>query len=353
MALKIDTLAEFLGHGYDAVIDVRTPSEYAEDHIPGAVNLPVLSDEQRARVGTVYSRVAAFEGRKLGAAMVARNAADHIETALADMDGAWRPLVYCWRGGQRSGSFATILRQIGWRVDLIEGGYKSYRRAVQGFLYGADWPGEVVLLDGNTGTGKTALLPLLAARGVQVIDLEGLARHRGSVFGGFADGAQPSQKGFESVLAAALLAADPARPLLLEAESSTIGARIIPPALWRKMRTAPRLQVAAPVAARVGYLLDAYADIVSDRARLAETVAALKAQQGAERVARWQGLIAAGDLAALAEELVVHHYDPRYGRQRGAETAPAAWFEAARLDPAGLADLADRLADWMGGPQAP
>lgn len=349
MALKIDSLQGFHDHGFDTVIDVRSPSEFEEDHIPGAISLPVLNDEERARVGTVYSQVAAFEGRKLGAAMVARNAARHIEDALSGKDGGWRPLVYCWRGGQRSGSFATILRQIGWRVELVEGGYKSYRRSVQRFLYDAPWPGDVILLDGNTGTGKTALLPRLAARGVQVIDLEGLARHRGSVFGGFHADAQPSQKRFESLLAGALAACDPARPVLVEAESSKIGARIIPPALWQKMRSAPRLEVAAPIAARARYLLEAYDDIVADTGRLSDTVAELRPLQGAERVERWQQLIAEGALAALAEELMVHHYDPRYGRQRGGSSEPVAQFRADHLDAAGLETLADRLAAQIAG----
>jgi tRNA 2-selenouridine synthase len=341
MALRFGTLQEFLAHGFDSVIDVRSPSEYAEDHVPGAISLPVFSDAERARVGTVYKQVSPFEARKLGAAILARNAARHIEGALAQRPGGWRPLVYCWRGGQRSAAFATILGQIGWRVEVVEGGYKSYRAEVQRFLYQARWPGRVVLLDGNTGTGKTALLDRLAARGVQVIDLEGLANHRGSLFG--ATGPQPAQKGFESALAFRLSLCDPGRPLVVEAESSKIGQRIIPPALWQPMQVAPRLEVSAPVSARVAFLLEAYADIVEDRARLEEIVAALHRLQGGERVARWQAMIASGDLAGLAEELITCHYDPRYTRQRGAAEIHRS-FHAERLDAAGLDVLADRLA---------
>ena len=174
MALHFETVPDLLLHGFDEVIDVRSPAEFAEDHLPGAVNLPVLDDAERARVGTIYKQESPFLARKLGAALVARNAAAHIEGPLRDRDGGWRPLVYCWRGGQRSGSFASLLREIGWRVETVEGGYRSWRRLVVADLYERAFPARVVLLDGNTGTAKTDLLPRLAARGHQVIDLEEL-----------------------------------------------------------------------------------------------------------------------------------------------------------------------------------
>ncbi|MFN5828613.1 MAG: tRNA 2-selenouridine(34) synthase MnmH, partial [Rhodobacterales bacterium] len=222
MAVTLASLTQVAALGFDDVIDVRAPAEWAEDHIPGAVNLPVLDDAERARVGTIYKRENPFRARKVGAALVARNAAAHLEGPLADKPGGWRPLVYCWRGGQRSGSFASILSQIGWRVETVAGGYKTYRSLVVQALYDAPVPSRVIVLDGNTGTAKTELLALMAERGVQVIDLEGLANHRGSLFGGRAGG-QPSQKGFESRLAMALAALDPTRPLVVEAESSKIG----------------------------------------------------------------------------------------------------------------------------------
>jgi tRNA 2-selenouridine synthase len=194
--------------GFDTIIDVRSPSEYAEDHVPGAVSMPVLSDAERAEVGTIYTQESPFRARKIGAALVARNAARHIEERLMGMEGGWRPLVYCWRGGQRSGSFASILGQIGWRVEVLEGGYRTWRRLVVGRLYDADLGLRLIRLDGYTGTAKTALLAEVAALGGQVIDLEGLARHRGSILGDV-EGVQPAQKGFETALVQALDGLDP------------------------------------------------------------------------------------------------------------------------------------------------
>src|SRR6056297_1023808 len=183
MSFPLTDLPALMAEGFDTIIDVRSPAEYAEDHLPGAISMPVLSDEERARVGTIYVQDDPFKARKIGAALVARNAAHHLETALAGKDGGYRPLVYCWRGGQRSGAFASILAQIGWRVERLDGGYRSYRRFVSEALYQRDFPVPVVLLDGNTGTAKTDLLHALAARGVQMLDLEGHANHSGSLFG--------------------------------------------------------------------------------------------------------------------------------------------------------------------------
>ncbi len=295
MPIAFDSLAALLDHGFDTVIDVRSPSEYAEDHIPGAINLPVLSDQERAEVGTVYKQVSAFNARRIGAALVARNAAAHIAGPLAENDGSWRPLVYCWRGGQRSGSFTMILQQVGWRAEVIAGGYQTFRRLVHRALYDDTLPHRVILLDGYTGTAKTDILGRLPARGVQVIDLEGLARHRGSLLGEMASG-QPSQRAFETALATALMRLDPARPVVLEAESNKIGQRNIPPALWAPMRAAPRIEVSAPLAARAAYLTQTYADIIADPERLAARLAPLKAHRGAETVGQWLALLDAGEI---------------------------------------------------------
>ena len=248
MALRFSSLSDLLDHGFDDVIDVRSPAEFAEDHIPGALNLPALSDAERARVGTIYKQVSPFDARKVGAALVARNVAAHLDGPLADRTGGWRPLVHCWRGGQRSGSVATILKAVGWRADTIEGGYQSWRRLVHAALYDTDLPCPVVLLDGNTGTAKTALLPLLAARGVQVIDLEGLAGHRGSRLG--ATGAQPSQKAFESALAVALARLDRRTPLVVQARKQSRNRRPHPaPTSACGSEEKPRrgLEISAPV----------------------------------------------------------------------------------------------------------
>lgn len=347
MPYHFASLAELARHGFDAVIDVRSPSEYAEDHVPGAVNLPALSDAERAEVGTIYKQDSPFRARKIGAAMVARNVAAHLEGPLADMGGGWRPMVYCWRGGQRSGSFATILREIGWRVETLEGGYRSFRRAVVGRLYDAAFPSRVVLLDGNTGTAKTAVLGRLGAMGAQVIDLEGLARHRGSLLGGV--GGQPSQKAFESALAMRVAALDPDRPVVIEAESSKVGNVIVPPSVWSAMIAADRIEVMAPVEARAAYLARAYADLTEDVGRLSGLLDALRPMQGAERVAAWQGLAAAGRFEDLAAALCREHYDPRYARHRARlERAPAARLEAGRLDEAGIEELAAEVLKALG-----
>jgi tRNA 2-selenouridine synthase len=315
MALKFSSLSEFENHGYDAVIDVRSPAEFAQDHITAAINLPVLSDEERARVGTIYSQDNAFSAKIIGAALVARNVAAHLDGPLADKGGGWRPLVYCWRGGQRSGAFATILAQVGWRTEVVAGGYQTYRKLVARAMHDVPLPHRLIVLDGNTGTAKTELLQLLAQRGQQIVDLEGLAAHRGSVFGAVSR-PQPSQKAFEAAIAWALERCDPARPVLVEAESSKIGDLLIPPSVWKAMKAAPRLSVAAPIAARAAYLTRTYGDIAQDRTALCETLAALIPHQGRERVEHWQGLVQSGDMRVLATELMRDHYDPRYAKAR-------------------------------------
>ncbi|AVO38599.1 tRNA 2-selenouridine(34) synthase MnmH [Pukyongiella litopenaei] len=343
MLQTFDSLSDLFRHGFDTVIDVRSPSEYAEDHLPGAINLPVLDDAQRAEVGTIYKQQSPFAARKIGAALVFRNAADHVAGPLAHHEGGWRPLVYCWRGGQRSGAFGWMLGQIGWRPGVIRGGYRSFRRLVNRALYDDCLPHRLLLLDGYTGTAKTELLGLLAARGVQVLDLEGLAGHRGSLLGEM-PAPQPAQKAFETALAVALHDLDPTRPVVVEAESSKIGARIIPPSLWSAMKSAPRIEIAAPLEARTGYLARAYDDILSDTARLQQRLAPLKAHRGGAVIDGWFDRIAAGDKTGLTRALMVEHYDPAYEKSRraiGAEVLER--IPVARLDPAGLDEAAARI----------
>ncbi len=314
MDIRLTSLSDPALAGFDMVIDTRAPSEFAEDHLPGAVNLPVLSDAERAKVGTVYKQVSPFDARKLGGAMVAANAARHIAGPLAGFGGGWRPLVYCWRGGQRSGAFATILAQIGWRVGRIEGGYKAWRALVVARVL-APVAAPVIVLDGNTGSAKTEILSRLAARGHQVIDLEALANHRGSLFGAM-PGGQPSQKLFESRLAMALERIDPTRPLLVEAESSRIGEVNLPRGIWAAIIAAPRLRLSVPVAARAAYTAQSYADATADPARVARIVESLRPLHPAERIADWLGMVDARDWAALSAGLMRDHYDPRYDKHR-------------------------------------
>ena len=345
MSLTFSSLQDMYDHGHDTVIDVRSPAEFAEDHVPGAINLPVLSNEERARVGTIYVQQSPFLARKIGASMVFRNAAEHIENSLRQYEGGWRPLVYCWRGGQRSGSFTYLLQQIGWRAEVIKGGYQSYRRLVHAMLYETELPYRLVLLDGYTGTAKTDLLQYVEDAGGQVLDLEGLANHRGSLLGDL-PGDQPSQKGFESALAGALVRLDPSRPVLVEAESSKIGARIIPPSLWSLMKEAPRIEVSAPLNARCTYLLDSYGDNLPPPDALAETLDRLRVHRSNAVVDGWLGMIKAGDMAGLAEALMVEHYDPAYQTSRrhiGAQVMAS--FTLDRLEPHALRAAASQICD--------
>ena len=350
MAISITTYADLEAIDADTIIDVRSPSEFAEDHLPGAINLPVLSDQERARVGTIYKQESPFLARKVGAALVARNAAAHLEGALADKPGGWRPLVYCWRGGQRSGSFAAILSQIGWRAEVIEGGYRAYRRMISAMLYDATLLAPLVLLDGNTGTAKTEILERLSERGCQVLDLEGLANHRGSLFGWVGD--QPSQRAFESALAACLARLDPGRPVVVEAESSKIGRLSLPPSLLKPMRTARRIVVQAPLEARAAYLVRRYRDLVSDPGRVSQIIEKLRPMHSSETVSAWKGLVEARAAVALAARLMSEHYDPRYEKMRARHggTGSVQIVEAADLDDAALERLSDAIAQRVKDP---
>ncbi len=343
MAQKFTSLPQLSAHEFDTVIDVRSPAEFAEDHLPGAINLPVLDNDERARVGTIYVQQSPFLARKLGAALVFRNAANHIENSLAHHEGAWRPLVYCWRGGQRSGSFVWMLQQIGWRAEVVEGGYRSYRRLVNRYLYDTKLPYRFIALDGYTGTAKTEVLAHLRARGVQVLDLEGLANHRGSLLGEV-PGGQPSQKAFESGLAAALCGFDPSQLVVVEAESSKIGNLILPPSLWSAMNDAPRIRIDASIQARADYLVSAYDDILSNSERLRDRLSPLRFHRGHQIVDNWLALIDAGDKAGLTRALIEQHYDPAYTKSsRGRDVQVIARINAAALDEADLRAMARQI----------
>lgn len=348
MKKTFPNLDAILDHGFDAVIDVRSPAEYADDHIPGAINLPALSNEERAIVGTVYVQEAPFKARKMGAAMVARNIAAHLEGPLKDMSGGWRPLVYCWRGGQRSGSFASWLSQIGWRAEVVDGGYQSYRNFVHDALYETQVTHRLILLDGNTGTAKTDILHRLSALGVQVLDLEGLANHRGSLLGEM-PGGQPVQKGFETKIAQILASFDPTRPVVIEAESSKVGARIVPPSLWAAMKAAPRIEIDAPLSARAAYLAEAYEDILADRSALATKLAPLRRHRGST-IDRWLDVWDSGDMTDLTTRLMEDHYDPTYRSGRASRKAEVIErFSVTGLGNADRADLTSRIVSWLDG----
>jgi tRNA 2-selenouridine synthase len=331
---------------YDMVIDVRSPGEFAQDHAPGAVNLPVLSNAERAEVGTIYVQEDRFKARRVGAAYVAANVARHLQAELSAQPGGFRPLIYCWRGGMRSNAMATILAQVGWRTTLLAGGYMTWRRHVTARLYDGELPFRLVVLDGYTGSGKTEVLQRLAVRGVQTIDLEGLAAHRGSLLGALAGRPQPSQKMFESQLLKVLDGLDPTRPVVVEAESSKVGERMVPPALWQAMVGAPRIELVASPQDRARYLVTAYHDITTNRAALDEALRRLPTPPGRKRLAAWGEMADAGAFEDLALALMELHYDPAYRRSSGKETRPSLGVvELSALEPADLDAAAARIAE--------
>jgi len=302
---------------YSEIIDVRSESEFAQDCIPGAINLPVLHDRERAEVGTTYHQRSPFEARKQGAAVVARNVAAHLEAHFACRDRDYTPLIYCWRGGQRSSSLAQVLAQIGWRTLVLQGGYKAYRAYVRQQLAARLPQFRYRILCGLTGTGKTQLLHQLQSRGVQVLDLEGLAHHRGSLLGqvwGDRPQAQPAQKAFESQLLQAVQALDPRYPVWVESESSKVGNIHLPAPLWQAMKQASCVEIALPVAERVEWLLQQYPHWRDNPQALKHKLSSLKAQHGRQRVARWHHLVDTGQLRTLVRELLECHYDPAYRR---------------------------------------
>jgi tRNA 2-selenouridine synthase len=301
---------------FDTIIDARSPAEYADDHLPGAISCPVLSDDERARVGTLYKQVSPFEARKLGALLVARNIARHIETRFLEQPKSWRPLVYCWRGGQRSGAFQHILREIGWPAYRLDGGYKNWRREVVSAL--ADLPQRFrfTVVSGATGSAKSRVLEALATEGAQVLHLEEMAAHKGSVLGGLPGEAQPSQRTFETRLFETLRRLDGTRPVFVEAESRRIGTVQLPNALVDAIRSAPCLRIEATIGARVDFLLRDYAYLVENGARLGELIALLHGLQSNETLARWQAMIERREFPALVAELLEQHYDPLYQRSQ-------------------------------------
>jgi tRNA 2-selenouridine synthase len=299
--------------GFDRIIDVRSPSEYAEDHLPGAVNLPVLDDAERALVGTEYVQGSKFRARRDGAARVARNIARHLEGALAEAPAGMKALVYCWRGGQRSHAMATIMDQVGWPVTVLEGGYRTWRGAVVQRLYDEQMGLQIVLLDGQTGVGKTEMLGRLAEAGVQVIDLEGLANHRGSLFGRM-PGGQPSQKLFDSRLMAVLAGLDPSRAVVVEAESSRVGTVTLPKQLWAVMQAAPVIELTAGVPDRVDRILREYAWFSDNLDAVREILDRLPRHISRARRADWLALAEVGQTDLFVQSLIEGHYDPAYVR---------------------------------------
>ena len=302
---------------FDDILDARSPSEYAQDHLPGAMNVPVLDDQEREHVGTVYKQQSAFEAKRIGAPLAARNIAAHIERLFRDKPRAWKPLVYCWRGGGRSGSLVHVLRQVGWDARRLEGGYKAFRRQVVAELDELPARFNFLVVCGATGSGKSRLLEALATVGSQVLDLETLAAHRGSVLGELPGAPQPSQKAFETAAWSALSQFDPHRPVYVESESKKVGNLRVPERLIERMRASRCLRLEAGVDTRVALLLEDYAHFVASPAALEAKLELLRDLHGAERITQWKEMLSRGRWQPLVRDLLESHYDPAYRRSLG------------------------------------
>jgi tRNA 2-selenouridine synthase len=328
---------------FDEIIDVRSPAEFEEDHVPGAINCPVLDNDQRAEVGTIYKQVSPFEAKKIGAALVSENIGRHIRERFLDHPKNWKPLIYCWRGGMRSGAMVTVLRSVGWNAHQLEGGYKAYRHRVVAELETLPRQFSYRVLCGPTGSAKTRILQAIGAQGEQVLDLETLACHKGSVLGVLPATPQPTQKWFETLLLGHLRSFDPARPVYVEAESRKIGRMQVPEALLETFRAGTCLHIEAPLPARVDFLLEDYDYFLADPEWLKRRLEHLRGLQSNETLAGWNSLIDRGHWAELVNELLVGHYDPLYRRSQNSNFAgyrnPQS-FVAESLSAAGIADVA-------------
>jgi len=331
---------------FDEIIDVRSPGEFAEDHIPGAINLPVLDDAERERVGTLYKQVSSFEAKKVGAALVSRNIAQHLDVWFADKPKSYRPLVYCWRGGSRSGSLTHILQKIGFAAMQLDGGYKAYRRHVVAELVRLPALFSYRVVSGPTGSGKSRLLQALAEQGAQVLDLEELAAHRGSLLGALPGQPQPSQKSFESVVWFALSRFDPARPVFVESESKKIGALRVPDALITAMRASRCLRLEVPLAVRIQLLTEDYVHFLHDPETINRQLGFLTELRGSETIAEWQALVNREAWPELVAALLEQHYDPAYLRSLSHNYAASAndqTFHAEDVSASGLQQLAREI----------
>jgi tRNA 2-selenouridine synthase len=345
MSKPIATLAQLAE--FDTLIDARSPAEFIDDQLPGAISCPVLDNEQRIAVGTLYKQASPFTARKLGAVLVARNVADHIEAKFSDQPKEWRPLVYCWRGGQRSGAFTHILREVGWDAARLEGGYRTWRRHVLEQL--EQLPGHLHfrVITGPTGSAKSRVLEALARQGEQVLHLEQLAAHKGSVLGELPGIEQPAQRRFESALYAALHDFDPSRPVYVEAESRKIGVLHLPEQLIQRIRAGRCYRIGASLAERVNFLLRDYDYAIADPAWLSHHLGHLHGLHSNETLAHWNQLIHAHDFPALVEALLVKHYDPLYLRSQNtnfSELDSATVIDADSLSDAGIEALAGEIA---------
>lgn len=297
------------------IIDVRSENEFMEDHIPGAINLPVLNNQEREKVGTIYKHISPFEARKIGASLIAKNISYFLETYFSEKDKNYVPLIYCWRGGQRSNSLAIILSQIGWHIKVLEGGYKTYRQYVRQKLEILPLEFNYNILSGLTGTGKTNLLHQLSKQGYQVLDLEKIANHRGSLLGKEWEKKidyQPSQKYFDSLLLQQFQSFELTKSIWVESESYKIGEVYIPSKLWHKMKESPCFELQLPLRERVNFLLREYTYLITYPNILKNRLTHLKSRYGKDKIDDWFRWIDQKQWFNLVQDLLITHYDPAY-----------------------------------------
>ncbi len=331
---------------FTCLIDARSEGEYALDCLPGAINWPSLNNEERILVGTLYKQQGAFEAQKIGAALVAANVSRHIRQHVLNLTKAWKPLVYCWRGGKRSGSLAHILSQIGFEVTLIEGGYKAFRKALVQTLPERVAPLQWRVICGPTGSGKTRLLQALREAGGQVLDLEEMACHRSSVLGLIPGQSQPSQKRFDSLIWEALGSFDPSRAVWVESESRKVGNVSIPESLMLAMRASPCVRLETPIGLRVELLMQDYPFFVTDTAFFCERLQTLVDLRGREVVQGWCEAARGGRTREVVQDLLTRHYDPGYAQsthRNYAQFDQAIQLVVADISAAGMAQLARQL----------
>ena len=297
---------------FDTIIDVRSPSEFEEDHIVGAINCPVLSDLEREKVGTIYKRESTFKAKIIGSSLTARNIAKHIEERFLEYKGSWQPLVYCWRGGQRSKAFAIILSEVGWRTQQLEGGYKEYRNHVLEYINTIGSKLKIILISGKTGSAKTKILHSIAQQGGQILDLEGLANHKGSLLGKIPNLKQPSQKFFESKLYYQLKKLNLSKRIFVEAESSKIGNIHIPKTIWAKMIVSPRIEIKADIQLRSNFLVKDYEYMCKNPELINPLIFGLRKRLSKKLVDSWKELINQKQWRQLTTSFLENHYDPSY-----------------------------------------
>jgi tRNA 2-selenouridine synthase len=323
-------ILEFLAHWTDwPVVDVRSPSEFVRGHIPGAYNRPLFNDEERARVGTHYARWGRMSSVKLGLDLTAAKYADYIEE-LHSRYGDQPVLVHCWRGGMRSAAMAWLLEMAGMKPIVLQGGYRSFRNHV---LKVFEMQLPLIILGGNTGSGKTAILSELGRLGQQVIDLEGLAHHKGSAFGAIGMPSQPTTEQFENDLFRHLFHLDPARPVWVEDESLSVGSVTIPRSFFLSMGQAPLIVISLEKSKRVERLISEYAG--TNNHELRDAILKIQKRLGGEQTTRALQALAAGDMSSVAGILLTY-YDKAYSAsiQKRPNTEQIEYVPASSADPA-------------------